>query len=78
MEIRMDFTFLRGNNLSASLCSAPPLDKGRRYGVRIPRLPLSRGAGAQRLRGYPAAAAHGFPYEGKLSPEATDEVDSVA
>ena len=25
----------------------------------------------------PAAAAHGFPYEGKLSPEATDEVDCV-
>ena len=27
---------------------------------------------------YPAAAADGFPYEGKLSPEATDEVDSAA
>ena len=45
--------------------------------MRIPRLPLSRGAGPKGLRGYPAAAAHGFPYEGKLSPEATDEVDCV-
>ena len=45
--------------------------------MRIPRLPLSRGAGAERLRGYPPQRI-GFPYEGKLSPEATDEVDGAA
>ena len=28
--------------------------------------------------GFGLAHSHGFPYEGKLSPEATDEVDSVS
>ena len=28
-------------------------------------------------RSFSAAAANGFPYEGKLSPEATDEVGGV-
>ena len=47
--------------------------------LHAPRLPLSRGAGAQRLRGEPAAADNGFPYEGKLSAvRLTDEVDSAA
>ena len=34
-EILMDVTFLRWNNLSASLCSAPPLDKGRLWGAHV-------------------------------------------
>ena len=41
-------------------------------------LPLSRGAGPKGLRGEPRRSGHGIPYEGKLSPQATDEVDSVA
>ena len=45
--------------------------------LQAPRLPLSRGADPNGLRGDPAAA-DGFPYEGKLSPEATDEVDNAA
>ena len=32
LETLMGFTFLRGSNLSASLCSAPPLHKGRLMG----------------------------------------------
>lgn len=41
-------------------------------------LPLSRGAGPKGLRDEPRRSGHGIPYEGKLSPQATDEVDSVA
>ena len=41
-------------------------------------LPLSRGADPKGLRGEPRRSGHGIPYEGKLSPQATDEVDSVA
>ena len=57
-----------------------PLVKGRLFHARTqgspcqgeafprphPRLPLSRGAGAQRLRGYPAAAGKGSPSRGRF------------
>ena len=35
VEILMGCTFLREYNLSASLCSAPPLDKGRLWGAHF-------------------------------------------
>ena len=38
--------------------------KGRLWTCALSRLPLSRGTGAEHLRGSPAAAG-GFPYEGK-------------
>ena len=40
-------------------------------GVRKSKASPSRG-------GFGLAHSHGFPYEGRLSPEATDEVDSVS
>ena len=91
-------------NLSASLRSAPPLDKGRLFLARTqgspcqgeafppapkapldkgrlfrphPRLPLSRGAGAQRLRGYPAAAGKGSPSRGAVSRRLTERLPQI-
>ena len=67
MEIRMDFTFLRGNNLSASLCSAPPLVKGRLW-VRKSKAPLVKGSWRGAPEGLPRRSGPKAPSdEGAVS-----------
>ena len=44
----------------------------------VPKAPLVKGSWRAAPEGLSPAAADGFPYEGKLSPEATDEVDNAA
>ena len=41
------------------------------------KAPLVKGSWRAAPEGLSPAAADGFPYEGKLSPEATDEVDNA-
>ena len=45
----LPFTGTHRPDLSASLCSAPPLHKGRLWTAQIPWLPLRRGAVSRRL-----------------------------
>ena len=68
LEIQINFTFLRGNNLSASLCSAPPLHKGRLWGAHFQGSPC-QGELARSACGVNPAAAGKAPLSGELSAE---------
>ena len=64
------FEYLQSIEGAGRICWSAPFCIGLLLFCTHPRLSLSRGAGAERLRGYPAAAKKRLPLQGSWQPKA--------